>query len=144
MNNCNKVRLEMRRDQMGGYIFIEFEDSNEHNGIAIEIGVKSEEEDSGWSYIHVLQETKGVLISGVADGIYTLSLKQNETDSLKIKYTVELGDEKKIEMEEIPREGKHLEIEIGDDLATRQFGGTFGGALLTSGSFTMMAASGGF
>lgn len=25
-----------------------------------------------------------------------------------------------------------------------QFGGTFGGALLTSGSFTMMAASGGF
>jgi hypothetical protein len=25
-----------------------------------------------------------------------------------------------------------------------QFGGAFGGALLTSGSFTMMAASGGF
>jgi hypothetical protein len=32
----------------------------------------------------------------------------------------------------------------GDDRRKLQFGGAFGGALLTSGSFTMMAASGGF
>merc|ERR1719310_2386022 len=34
--------------------------------------------------------------------------------------------------------------EESSDVGEGQFGGAFGGALLTSGSFTMMAASGGF
>jgi len=37
-----------------------------------------------------------------------------------------------------------FEEEESDELGEGQFGGSFGGALLTSGSFTMMAASGGF
>merc|ERR1712146_280841 len=43
-----------------------------------------------------------------------------------------------------PAEKATAVAETSDDVGEGQFGGTFGGALLTSGSFTMMAASGGF
>merc|ERR1712023_602363 len=43
-----------------------------------------------------------------------------------------------------PAEKATAVAETSDDVGEGQFGGTLGGALLTSGSFTMMAASGGF
>jgi len=144
MNSYNKIRLEMRPDQTAGYVFIDFEDSNQHNGTVIEIGLKEEFALSGWTYMHVLQDTKGVLITGVEDGVYTLTLKQDKSDLLDIKYNLEFGDEESVEMTGITKEATTIEIEIGDKTKSKQFGGSFGGALLTSGSFTMMAASGGF
>ena len=83
-------------------------------------------------------------MTGLEYGEYTLSLSSDE-EMIDLEYSVIYKDNnwgfQNIDTTAVPQ---FINVTDSDDNISRQFGGAFGGALLTSGSFTMMAASGGF
>ena len=98
---------------------------------------------SEWTYKHVLQPTTILNLTGLEYGDYQLEIKSLDS-TIDNKFNV-ISQKNIMSFETIDTDPDTIFIEINDkNTNTRGFGGTFGGALLTSGSFTMMAASGGF
>ena len=97
-----------------------------------------------WSYNHLIQSTNRIVLSGLDYKNYILEIKSRD-EELDIPYEVICQDNlwNYTKITSVPSE-ININIENKKN-KTRQFGGGgFGGALLTTGSFTMMAASGGF
>ena len=98
----------------------------------------------GRLYISLLKAqsvTSKVLAALIEYGNYMLEIKIN--DLIENKFTI--NGTRSFENIETNPQSIILDINDNKNNNTRQFGGGgFGGALLTTGSFTMMAASGGF
>lgn len=125
-------------------ITIDFDD-NENNydkSVSIKLISMVPSSLSEWTYKHTLQPTSILNLTGLDYGDYKLEI--TSTEEINNKFSAHCGKEN-WSFEKIEKT-RTIFIEINDKTATntRQFGGAFGGALLTSGSFTMMAASGGF
>ena len=97
-----------------------------------------------WSYTVLIQDTNKIVLSGLEYKAYTLDITTDKKE-IDLNYSISWQD-KFINRDKISPIPPTIHIEIiKHKNNTRQFGGGgFGGALLTTGSFTMMAASGGF
>ena len=125
-------------------ITIEFADieNNYDKSVLIKLSSMVPSSISEWTYKHTLQPTSILNLTGLDCGEYKLEIIGMET--INNKFSVYCGKDR-WSFENIETKPNNIFVEINDKTSnTRQFGGAFGGALLTSGSFTMMAASGGF
>ena len=147
MVKISSIELPISYIRNGLGIMIEFNEnqSNKYFGKVINILLKSQipSEVSEWTYKHLLQPTNRINLIGLEDDDYTLEIT-SDNEQIDLEYNVTCKDTiwnfKTIETN--PQSIYIDTDEINGN--SRQFGGAFGGALLTSGSFTMMAASGGF
>ena len=144
MVNIAEIDLPITFSRNLNTIRLEFENKEENYGKVINIKLKSIvlSSISEWNYQHLLQPRSKVNLTGIEDGEYQLEIKSSE--SLINKYSISSRG-RNISFEKIDTDSKEILLDLTPkNINTRQFGGAFGGALLTSGSFTMMAASGGF
>lgn len=121
------------------------DESNTHNNKLVNILLKTRipSDISEWSFVHVLQDTNKIVLSGLDYKDYILEITSKE--EINLKYSVSC-QENVWKFDGINSQSNPINISVNKKQnVSRQFGGGgFGGALLTTGSFTMMAASGGF
>ena len=144
MVNIAEIDLPITFSRNLNTIRLEFENKEENYGKIINIKLKSLvlSSISEWNYQHLLQPSSKVNLTGIEDGEYQLLITSSE--SLINKYNIS-SKNINTSFENIETNSQDIFLDLKDQkVKTRQFGGAFGGALLTSGSFTMMAASGGF
>ena len=144
MVNIAEIDLPITFSRNLNTIRIEFDNNEENYGKVINIKLKSMvlSSISEWNYQHLLQPSSKVNLTGIEDGEYQLEIKSSE--SLINKFSISSRNINH-NFERIENYSNGIIVDLTPkNVSTRQFGGAFGGALLTSGSFTMMAASGGF
>ena len=142
MVNIHEIDLPITFSRNLNTILLNFDNNEANYGKIIYIKLKSTipSSISEWSYQHVLQHSNKLNLTGIEYGTYTLEIKSN--DLIENKFTI--NGTRSFENIETNPQSILLDINDNKNNKTRQFGGAFGGALLTSGSFTMMAASSGF
>lgn len=146
MVNISEIDLPITFARNLNTIRLEFDNNEENYGKIIHIKLKSMTPSSinEWTYRHLLQPTAKINLTGLEYGDYQLEIKSS--DLLINKYSIS-SKNGTMNFENIETNPQSIFLDINDykNNNTRQFGGGgFGGALLTTGSFTMMAASGGF
>ena len=99
-----------------------------------------------WTFYHILQPTFNLDLTGIDFGNYTLTLSSVDGDPIPMPYTVTAQLKMIAEHNEISGEEIAVSMVSKENQVSGQQGGrnAFGGALMTSGSFTMMAAGNGF
>ena len=135
IRNTPKIIIDLKQSDMSNYDKI----------ITLSLKKKIPSKINEWSYNHVIQSTNRIVLSGLEYTNYILELK-SRCEEIEIPYEVSCQNNlwKYTKITSDSQEIK-INIEKKNINKTRQFGGGgFGGALLTTGSFTMMAASGGF
>ena len=135
IRNTPKIIIDLKQSDMSNYDKI----------ITLSLKKKIPSKINEWSYNHVIQSTNRIVLSGLEYTNYILEIK-SRGEEINIPYEVSCQNNswKHTKITSDSQEIK-INIEKKNDNKTRQFGGGgFGGALLTTGSFTMMAASGGF
>ena len=119
------------------------EETSQHNGKLVNIVLRNTIPSSldTWTFTHVLQESNIIHLTGVAYGYYVLEIKpQNNNETIDLSYQVSCLSNEWTRETITGDEANNIDIAVfdGNQEHTR-----FGGALMTSGSFTMMAASSG-
>ena len=126
-------------------IKIEFdvaEDTSQHHGKLVNIVLRNRNHSSidSWSYTHVLQDTNIIHLSGVAYGNYVLEVKPLDNNTIDLSYQV-MCLSSEWSRDTISNENSNnIDVSVLD--ANSNDNSRFGGALMTSGSFTMMASNG--
>ena len=92
-----------------------------------------------WTFYHILQPTFNLDLTGIDFGNYILTLSSVDGDPIPMPYTVSAQLKTIAEHSEIS--GEEIAVSLVSK-ENQQGGRSFGGALMTSGSFTMMAAGG--
>ena len=135
IRNTPKIIIDLKQKDMSNYDKI----------ITLSLKKKIPSKINEWSYNHLIQSTNRIVLTGLDYTDYILEIK-SRGEEIDIPYEVFYQDNilKYTKITQNPSE-ININIEKKNNNKTRQFGGGgFGGALLTTGSFTMMAASGGF
>ena len=119
------------------------EETSSHNGKLVNIVLRNTIPSSldTWTFTHTLQESNIIHLTGVAFGNYVLEIKpQNNNETIDLSYQVICQSNEWTRETITGDEANNINIAVfdGSQEHTR-----FGGALMTSGSFTMMASSGG-
>ena len=118
------------------------DDAHIHYGKAVDIVLRNQHNNplNTWTYTHRLQATDIIHLTGINYGIYSLELKPT-TSSIEIPYTI-MCQNQTLEYPEINHSDKPL-LRVADPSLLVNDGSRsgFAGALLTSGSFTMMASN---
>jgi len=145
MVNIAEIDLPITFSRNLNTICLKFDNNEENYGKIINIKLKSmiPSSISEWTYQHLLQPSNKLNLTGLELGDYQLEIKSSAL--LINKYSI-ISKNGTMHFEHIETNPQSIFLDINDkNNNTRQFGGGgFGGALLTTGSFTMMAASGGF
>ena len=99
-----------------------------------------------WCYTHLIQPTNIVHFTGVDYGNYSILVKPHnlENTNIDIPYTI-LCQNQNLSFSTIENTKEKTIISVVEDTKLGNSNGSrnaFGGALLTSGSFTMMASGG--
>ena len=118
------------------------EETSQHNGKLVNIVLRNTIPSSldTWTFTHTLQESNIIHLTGVAYGYYVLEIKpQNNNETIDLSYKVSCQSNEWTRETITGDEANNIDIAVfdGSQEHTR-----FGGALMTSGSFTMMASSG--
>ena len=117
------------------------EETSQHNGKLVNIVLRNTIPSSldTWTFTHVLQESNIIHLTGVAYGYYVLEIKpQNNNETIDLSYQVICQSNEWTRETITGDEANNIDIEVSDGSQEHT---RFGGALMTSGSFTMMASS---
>ena len=118
------------------------EDTSQYHGKLVNIVLRNRNHSSidSWSYTHVLQDTNIIHLSGVAYGNYVLEVKPLDNNTIDLSYQV-MCLSSEWSRDTISNEtSNNIEVSVLD--ANSNDNSRFGGSLMTSGSFTMMASQG--
>ena len=128
-------------------ILIEFHELPKYYGTLVDIYLVGEYDT--WKFTHALQPTFRVSLTGVPLGYYTLKLlPQQQEEVIQNPYKVSCLD-KEWQRDRLIKtsedESHHIPIMVSRNPEKSQptRSGDWGGALMTSGSFTMMASAAG-
>ena len=117
------------------------EETSQHNGKLVNIVLRNTIPSSldTWTYTHALQESNIIHLTGVAYGNYILEIKPNNSnETIDLSYQV-ICQTNEWTRETISSEDENnINIEVNDGSLEHR---GFGGALMTSGSYTMMAGN---
>ena len=117
------------------------EETSQYNGTLVDIVLRNTIPSSldTWTYTHALQESNIIHLTGVAFGNYVLEIKpQNNNETIDLSYQVICQSNEWTRDTITCDEANNIDIAVFDG---SQEHSRFGGALMTSGSFTMMASS---
>ena len=120
--------------------FDDGEDTSSHYGKLVDIVLRNTIPSSldTWSYTHVLQETNIIHLTGVAYGNYVLEIKPHNSDeTIELSYQVYSLSNEWTRETITSTQSSNIDISVFDDSQPHT---RFNGALMTSGSFTMMAS----
>ena len=130
----NLPRIKIKFDVAG--------DTSQHHGKLVNIILRNRNHSSidSWSYTHVLQDTNIIHLTGVAYGNYILEVKPLDNNTIDLSYQV-MCLSSEWSRDTISNENSNnIDVSVLD--ANSNDNSRFGGALMTSGSFTMMASNG--
>ena len=116
------------------------EDTSQYHGKLVNIVLRNRNHSSidSWSYTHVLQDTNIIHLTGVAYGNYILEVKPLDNNTIDLSYQV-MCLSSEWSRDTISNEtSNNIEVSVLD--ANSNDNSRFGGSLMTSGSFTMMAS----
>ena len=119
------------------------EETSSHNGKIVDIVLRNTIPSSldTWTYTHALQDSNIIHLTGVAYGHYILEIKpHNSNETIDLSYQVICQSNEWTRETISSEEENNINIEVSDGSQEHT---RFGGSLMTSGSFTMMAAGGG-
>ena len=118
------------------------EETSSHYGKLVDIVLRNTIPSSldTWTYTHSLQETNIIHLTGVAYGNYVLEIKPtNGNETIDVSYQVICLSNEYTRDTITGDEANNINVAVLDG---NQQDSRFGGALMTSGSFTMMASQG--
>ena len=130
--NLPRIKIQFNAD----------EETSQHNGKLVNIVLRNTIPSSldTWTYTHALQESNIIHLTGVAYGYYVLEIKpQNNNETIDLSYQVICQSNEWTRETITDDEANNIDIEVSDGSQEHT---RFGGGLMTSGSFTMMASGG--
>ena len=131
--NLPRIKIQFDSDE---------EETTQYNGTLVDIVLRNTIPSSldTWTFTHVLQESNIIHLTGVAYGYYVLEIKpQNNNETIDLSYQVICQSNEWTRETITGDEANNIDIAVSDGSQEHT---RFSGALMTSGSFTMMAATG--